>query len=82
MLSGGTVLGSINGYFTSNLGTIKGIAIMVIGIVTLVYAAFGLRKYLSGDGRGDQELVKVIVGVVISMALLAGGMAAFFGINK
>lgn len=49
-------------------------ALLLVGIITAVYAAFGLRKYLAGDGRGDKEFVKIVTGAAISMILIAAGL--------
>lgn len=50
-------------------------ALMLVGIITAVYVAFGLRKYLAGDGRGDKEFVKILTGAFIAIILIAAGLA-------
>lgn len=79
LLQGGNLIDDLNGFFSDNLTLIVGMAMTAASIVTLAYAGFGLRKYLSGDGRSSQELLKVIVGVLVFFVLLAGASMAFFG---
>ncbi len=59
-------------------GSVARLVLFVVGIIGFIYCAFSLRKYLAGDGRGDKEFVKLAVGIVLSVVLIAAG-AAFFG---
>lgn len=79
LLWGGDLISDLDGFFSDNLDTFVSMALMVAGIITAVYAGFGLRKYLAGEGRSETELLKVIIGFVVFLVLLAGGLLAFFG---
>lgn len=50
-------------------------ALILVGLITTVYVAFALRKYLAGDGRGDKEFVKILTGAFIAIILISAGLA-------
>ena len=73
----GDIFSRVASDLNGSMGVVVKTAMMLVGFVYLVYAAFGLRKYLSGDGRGDKEFVKMLTGAVIAIVLITIGATVF-----
>ena len=69
----GDIFSSIENDLNKSSSDVVSIALILVGVIGTVYAAFGLRKYLSGDGRGDKEFVKIVTGSAIALILIGAG---------
>lgn len=71
------IFSSMQNELTTAKTSIKPILNIVIGLVSAIYVVINLAKYFKGDRESSSELIKVAVGVVVAVILLAIINAAF-----
>ena len=60
--------------------SVASIVRVVIGIIAAIYVGINLVKYFRAQGDSQNALLRVVIGVVIALILMAG-IGAVFGVK-
>ena len=69
--SASSFIGQINAEVTGLRSGIVTLVRVAVGIIGTVYVAINLIKYFRGQGDSQNSLIRVVVGLVMSVILIA-----------